>query len=133
MSKQKIIEAGYRIIGFDSVASIAPGASCVLIHRPQEPFKGERLHVEYLLARFFTIDCIRVGNYAPLYSSVPADTFSLQFPDGEEGKVVLPGESIDLPEAAALQDIALSVTNISPRARSFAACIIGRNPYAIFA
>lgn len=106
-------------IGFDSVTTIAAGATATLTQRPQIIFRPERIVVPASVAAFFTIQDVRVGKNSQLVSAgaIPAATFS----------ETAFGVRLKLDTVQISQDLILIVVNIDVAARRFLAAIIGES------
>jgi hypothetical protein len=103
-------------LGFLQVAF--PGTTeAPVISRPQVVFRGERLVIPTLVAPFFNIIDIKVGNRSQLTNStaLPAQAFI-------ETAV---GMRLSMDTAAVAQDVALVVNNFNSFATTFQALIIG--------
>jgi hypothetical protein len=89
----------------DSEVQLPPGATKAVLARPQIPgLKPYRLRIDPLIALFFQIEDIKVGNHSmfPRAQSLPAS----QFMHGN-------GEPFDCEEIMLAQDFTMYVTNIS--------------------
>lgn len=106
-------------IGFDSVATIAAGASATLTQRPQIVFRPERIVIPAAVAAFFQVTDVKVGKNSQFVSSgaVPAATFS----------ETAFGVRLKLDTVQISQDLILEVTNIDVAARRFLASMIGES------
>ncbi len=106
-------------IGFDSVSTIAAGATATLTQRPQIIFRPERIVVPASVAAFFQISDVKVGKNSQLVSSgaIPAATFS----------ETAFGVRLKLDTVQISQDLILIVINIDVAARRFLASIIGES------
>lgn len=106
-------------IGFDSVGTIAAGATATLTQRPQIIFRPERIVVPAAVAAFFQINDVKVGKNSQLVSSgaIPAATFS----------ETAFGVRLKLDTVQVSQDLILIVVNIDVAARRFLAAIIGES------
>ncbi len=106
-------------IGFDSVATIAAGASATLTQRPQIVFRPERIVVPAAVAAFFQITDVKVGKNSQFVSSgaVPAATFA----------ETAFGVRLKMDTCQISQDLIIEVTNIDVAARRFLASMIGES------
>lgn len=106
-------------IGFDSVATIAAGASATLTQRPQIVFRPERIVVPAAVAAFFQITDVKVGKNSQFVSSgaVPAATFA----------ETAFGVRLKMDTCQISQDLIIDVTNIDVAARRFLASMIGES------
>ena len=106
-------------MGFDSVATIAAGASATLTQRPQIIFRPERIVVPAAVAAFFQINDVRVGKNSQLVSAgaIPAATFA----------ETAFGVRLKMDTVQISQDLILQVTNIDVAARRFLAAMIGES------
>lgn len=106
-------------IGFDSVATIAAGASATLTQRPQIVFRPERIVVPAAVAAFFQITDVKVGKNSQFVSSgaVPAATFA----------ETAFGVRLKMDTVQISQDLIIDVTNIDVAARRFLASMIGES------
>lgn len=104
-------------LGFVSSGLIAPGASQIIISRPQVIYRGERLVVPSDVAGDFTIDDVKVGKDSQFVADGPIPARALQ----ENAW----GVYFQLDTAQISQNIQLSVTNISGASRTFRAMLIG--------
>lgn len=105
------------VMGLDSVANVAAGATAIITTRPQVVFRPDRLVVPASIAPSFLINDLRVGKNSQFVSAtaVPAETFT-------QGAF---GVRLKMDTAQISQDIILSVTNISAGALRFLASMIG--------
>lgn len=106
-------------VGFDSVATIAAGASATLTQRPQIIFRPERIVVPAAVAAFFQINDVKVGKNSQLVSAgaIPAATFA----------ETAFGVRLKMDTVQVSQDLILLVTNIDVAARRFLAAMIGES------
>lgn len=106
-------------VGFDSVATIAAGASATLTQRPQIIFRPERIVVPAAVAAFFQINDVKVGKNSQLVSAgaIPAATFA----------ETAFGVRLKMDTVQISQDLILLVTNIDVAARRFLAAMIGES------
>ena len=106
-------------IGFDSVATIAAGATATLTQRPQIIFRPERIVVPAAVAAFFQIVDVKVGKDSQLVSAgaIPAATFA----------ETAFGVRLKMDTCQISQDLILIVTNIDVAARRFLASMIGES------
>ena len=106
-------------VGFDSVATIAAGASATLTQRPQIIFRPERIVVPAAVAAFFQINDVKVGKNSQLVSAgaIPAATFA----------ETAFGVRLKMDTVQVSQDLILLVTNIDIAARRFLASMIGES------
>ena len=106
-------------VGFDSVATIAAGASATLTQRPQIIFRPERIVVPAAVAAFFQINDVKVGKNSQLVSAgaIPAATFA----------ETAFGVRLKMDTVQVSQDLILLVTNIDVSARRFLAAMIGES------
>lgn len=104
-------------LGFDTVSTVAAGATVDVITRPQVIFRIDRFVVPASIAASFLIVDIKVGKNSQFVASaaVPAETFS-----NNSFGVRLKGDTAQIS-----QDVLLRVTNISGSALRFFAAIIG--------
>lgn len=105
------------VLGFDSLVTIAPGATLELTRRPQVPFRVDRLVVPSDIAGFFQIGDFKVGKNSQFAASggVPARVFA-------ENAV---GVSLGLDTASISQDLVITVTNQSAAPQRFTCATIG--------
>ena len=106
-------------IGFDSVSTIAAGATATLTQRPQIIFRPERIVVPAAVAAFFQISDVKVGKNSQLVSAgaIPAATFA----------ETAFGVRLKMDTVQVSQDLILIVINIDVAARRFFAAIIGES------
>lgn len=106
-------------VGFDSVATIAAGATATLTQRPQIIFRPERIVVPAAVAAFFQIQDVKVGKNSQLVSAgaIPAATFS----------ETAFGVRLKMDTVQISQDLILIVVNIDVAARRFLASMIGES------
>lgn len=106
-------------VGFDSVATIAAGATATLTQRPQIIFRPERIVVPAAVAAFFQISDVKVGKNSQLVSAgaIPAATFS----------ETAFGVRLKMDTVQISQDLILIVVNIDVAARRFLAAMIGES------
>lgn len=106
-------------IGFDSVATIAAGASATLTQRPQIIFRPERIVIPAAVAAFFQVTDVKVGKNSQFVSSgaVPAATFA----------ETAFGVRLKMDTVQISQDLIIEVTNIDVAARRFLAAMIGES------
>lgn len=116
----------HKILGFDSHGFVHPGDTVEVYANPQIPFKGDRLHVEYKIARYFDVLGIRVGNRSVCISgdSVPADVFSLEFTT--EKIKFQKGARLDFRVCEIGMQIAIQVRNKYIHPVVFKAALLGR-------
>jgi hypothetical protein len=105
-------------LGFESDGPIAPGASVVIVSRPQVLFRGERLVIPSDIAGDFVVDDVKVGKDSQFVAegSIPGRVLQ------ENARDV----AFQLDTAQISQDVSISITNISGAARTFRAALIGR-------
>lgn len=106
-----------QVLGFDTVTTVAAGASTNVTSQPQVVFRPDRLTISSAIASDFLINDIKIGRSSQLISSdaLPADTFSN----------LSVGVGLKMDTAQISQDITLSVTNVSAGALRFTAALIG--------
>ena len=107
----------YWPLGFDSVNTIAAGATAIIESSPQVEFRPERLVVPTSISGNFLISDLKVGKNSQFISNdpIPAESFE---PDAAD--VVLRMDS-----AKISQVIALTVENISGAPSRFYASLMG--------
>lgn len=107
------------ILGFDSVTTIAAGASAIITQRPQVLFQPSRVVVPSSIAPSFLINDLKIGKNSQFTASgsLPAAVFS-------ELSV---GVALAMDAATVAQDISLNVTNTSAGALRFTAAMIGES------
>lgn len=107
----------YWPLGFDSVVTIAAGASAVIESSPQVEFRPERLVVPDSIAGSFLIQDLKVGKNSQFISNdpIPAEAFQT-----DATNVVLRMDS-----AKISQIISITVNNISGAAARFFASLMG--------
>jgi len=106
-------------LGFDSVTTVAAGATASMTATPQQPFKPKRLAVAGSVASSFLLTQFVIGNqpqFSSLQFGVPADMF---------GPTAF-GTDLDCDTAQANTLILLSATNLSGAALRFTAGLIGQ-------
>jgi len=105
------------MIGFDSVATIAVGATTIQTQTPQVPFKGTRLLVPAAIAASFSILDFRIGIHPQIITStgVPAQSFSENVTDND----------MDMNTASPGILVSLTATNIGAAPTRFQASIRG--------
>lgn len=105
------------VMGLDTVATVAAGATATITSRPQVVFRPDRLVVPASIASSFLINDLRVGKNSQFVNAtaVPAETFT-------QGAF---GVRLKLDTAQVSQDIVMSVTNVSAGAVRFTAALIG--------
>ena len=104
-------------LGFDSVATVAAGATAIITTRPQVVFRPDRLVVPASIASSFLINDLRIGKNSQFVSAtaLPAEVFT-------QGAF---GVRLKMDTAQIAQDITLNVTNTSAGALRFTAALIG--------
>lgn len=107
------------ILGFDSVAAVAAGASAIITQRPQVLFQPSRVVIPAAIAGFFIVNDLKIGKNSQFTASgaLPAAVFS-------ELSV---GVALAMDAAQIAQDIVLSVTNTDVAAHRFIAAMIGES------
>lgn len=106
------------ILGFDSVANVAGGATANITSNPQMPFKPRRLSVLGSVASNFLLNNLVIGNqpqFASLQFAAPADMF---------GPTAF-GTDLSCDTAQPNTNVQLQITNISGAALRFVAGMIG--------
>ncbi len=105
------------VMGFDSVATIAAGASAIITTRPQVIFRPDRLVIPASIASSFLLNDLKVGKNSQFVAAtaIPAEAFT-------QGAF---GVRLKLDTAQVSQDIILNVTNTSGGALRFTAALIG--------
>ena len=105
------------VLGFDSVANVAAGATVDVTSRPQVVFRPDRIVVPATIAPNFLIVDVRVGKNSQFTAAqpVPAEVFS------QGGFQV--GMKMDTAQIS--QDIVMRVTNTSLAVLRFNAAMIG--------
>ncbi len=106
-----------QVLGFDSVTTIAAGATVNVTSRPQLTFRPDRLVVAGSIAASFLINDLKIGKNSQFLAgvSVPAEAF---------GQTAF-GVRLKLDTAQVSQDVVLNVTNTSGGALRFNAVMIG--------
>lgn len=104
-------------MGFDSVATVAAGATAIITTRPQVIFRPDRLVIPASIAPSFLINDFKVGKNSQMVAAtaVPAEAFT-------QGAF---GVRLKSDTAQVSQDVILNVTNISAGALRFLATLIG--------
>lgn len=110
-----------RILSIDSIAPIAPGASCNIVVRPQLVFQGDRIFIEPSIAECFAINDIRVGYNSQLNSTNPLNPMA--FSAMKDGEPL--GTEFTLDRAVAGIDVTFIVTNMGVYNKKFAATVFG--------
>lgn len=107
------------LIGFDSVAAVAAGASAIITQRPQVLFQPSRVVIPSTLGGFFIINDLKIGKNSQFTASgsVSALTFS----------ELAVGVALAMDAAQIAQDIVISVTNIDAAPHRFLATMIGES------
>lgn len=107
------------LIGFDSVAAVAAGASAIITQRPQVLFQPSRVVIPSTLGGFFIVNDLKIGKNSQFTASgsVSALTFS----------ELAVGVALAMDAAQIAQDIVISVTNIDVAAHRFLATMIGES------
>lgn len=105
------------VLGFDSVTTVAAGATTNVTSRPQVTFRPDRLVIAGSIAASFLINDIKIGMASQLIAgvAVPAEVF---------GQAAV-GVRLKLDTAQISQDVILNVTNTSAGALRFNAAMIG--------
>lgn len=105
------------VMGFDSVTTVAAGATAIITTRPQVVFRPDRLVIPASIASSFLINDLKVGKNSQFVAAtaVPAEAFT-------QGAF---GVRLKLDTAQVSQDIILNVTNTSGGALRFTAALIG--------
>ena len=106
------------ILGLDSVATVAGGATVNITTNPQMPYRPRRLSVLGSVAASFLLNNLVIGNqpqFASLAFAVPADMF---------GPTAF-GTDLQCDTAQPNTNVQVQVTNISGGALRFVAGIIG--------
>lgn len=108
------------VLGIQSASTVAAGASEVITFRPQVLFRATRLIVPDIIAPYFTIDDIKIGNASQFAASgaVPASAFGEAVNASGKPNLVMKTAQVS-------QDIVMTVTNRSGAAAQFRAALFG--------